>query len=322
MGAPKQKWTAAEEAALKAGVKKHGLGKWRAILKDPEFTFILATRSNVDLKDKWRNMNIGIGGSFSREKSKTASRHKALKVINEPLSPLPLSLVQGETSAHESYGASSHLLSSGSPNDARPLGNRYMDMVIDSIVDLNSPNGASSEDIISSIEAANLVPANFRKLLQVKLKEMVKDGTLLKVKDNYKINSLGGFEEENHNASSRKRMRGSLRSQGLDNWDDKSFGDGVSDLTIRPPSKQHLKCSRTDRSIEKAKFDVDYARCKLKSAEEAARAAAMAMAEAEAAAAAAERAARKAKVAEAEAEAAEIAAEVAALAARTPKKDA
>ena len=50
MGAPKQKWTTAEEAALRAGVRKHGLGKWRAIQKDPEFTFLLATRSNVDLK--------------------------------------------------------------------------------------------------------------------------------------------------------------------------------------------------------------------------------------------------------------------------------
>ena len=50
MGAPKQKWTAEEEAALKAGVVKHGAGKWRTILKDPEFSGILYLRSNVDLK--------------------------------------------------------------------------------------------------------------------------------------------------------------------------------------------------------------------------------------------------------------------------------
>jgi transcription factor MYB, plant len=50
MGAPKQKWTAEEEAALKAGVVKHGAGKWRTILMDPEFSSILRTRSNVDLK--------------------------------------------------------------------------------------------------------------------------------------------------------------------------------------------------------------------------------------------------------------------------------
>lgn len=50
MGAPKQKWTAEEEAALKAGVLKHGSGKWRTILTDPDFCAILRTRSNVDLK--------------------------------------------------------------------------------------------------------------------------------------------------------------------------------------------------------------------------------------------------------------------------------
>ena len=50
MGAPKQKWTAEEEAALKAGVVKHGAGKWRTILKDPEFSGVLYLRSNVDLK--------------------------------------------------------------------------------------------------------------------------------------------------------------------------------------------------------------------------------------------------------------------------------
>lgn len=50
MGAPKQKWTAEEESALKAGVVKHGAGKWRTILKDPEFSGVLYLRSNVDLK--------------------------------------------------------------------------------------------------------------------------------------------------------------------------------------------------------------------------------------------------------------------------------
>jgi myb proto-oncogene protein len=50
MGAPKQKWTAEEEAALKAGVVKYGAGKWRTILTDPEFSTILRMRSNVDLK--------------------------------------------------------------------------------------------------------------------------------------------------------------------------------------------------------------------------------------------------------------------------------
>lgn len=50
MGAPKQKWLAEEEEALRAGVEKHGAGKWRTIQKDPEFSHCLASRSNIDLK--------------------------------------------------------------------------------------------------------------------------------------------------------------------------------------------------------------------------------------------------------------------------------
>eukprot|EP00898_Chlorokybus_atmophyticus_P000610 jgi/Chlat1/154/Chrsp1S00229 len=61
MGAPKSKWTAEEESALRQGVAKYGPGKWRAIQKDPKFGPALAERSNVDLKDKWRNMNVAAG---------------------------------------------------------------------------------------------------------------------------------------------------------------------------------------------------------------------------------------------------------------------
>ncbi|KAH7277711.1 hypothetical protein KP509_38G003600 [Ceratopteris richardii] len=294
MGAPKQKWTSAEEAALRAGVKKHGLGKWRAIQKDPEFTFLLATRSNVDLKDKWRNMNIGVAGYVSREKSKSSSKIKAITAADEPISPLPLALISGDTSAEDSCAALDAHVSSESPREAKALGPRFAGMVIDAIADLNSPSGVSSSDIASTIE----------------------------IRDNYKVNSPDQSEGyENSDIVARKRLRSGMKDRSLNLADDKrSRDDGVSDLTIRPSSKHNMKNARADRSVEKAMLDVDYARFKLKTAEEAARAAAVAMAEAEAAAAAAEKAAKKAKAAEAEAEAAEIAAEVAALAARPPRK--
>ncbi|GHP04623.1 hypothetical protein PPROV_000337700 [Pycnococcus provasolii] len=57
MGATKVKWSREEEDALREGVRKYGLGKWRAIQKDPEFERRLVNRTNVDLKDKWRNMS-------------------------------------------------------------------------------------------------------------------------------------------------------------------------------------------------------------------------------------------------------------------------
>ncbi|XP_017233009.1 telomere repeat-binding factor 1 [Daucus carota subsp. sativus] len=72
MGAPKQNWTSEKEAALKAGVKKHGAGKWLTILKDPEFSGLSYLRSNVDLKDKWRSMSVIANGRGSREKARLA----------------------------------------------------------------------------------------------------------------------------------------------------------------------------------------------------------------------------------------------------------
>lgn len=50
MGNQKQKWKAEEEEALRAGVAKHGTGKWKNILRDPEFAPFLTLRSNIDLK--------------------------------------------------------------------------------------------------------------------------------------------------------------------------------------------------------------------------------------------------------------------------------
>uniref|UniRef100_A0A453F985 Uncharacterized protein n=1 Tax=Aegilops tauschii subsp. strangulata TaxID=200361 RepID=A0A453F985_AEGTS len=70
MGAPKQKWTSEEEEALRRGVLKHGAGKWRTIQKDPEFSPVLSSRSNIDLKDKWRNLSFSASGLGSRDKQR------------------------------------------------------------------------------------------------------------------------------------------------------------------------------------------------------------------------------------------------------------
>jgi len=50
MGNPKQKWKSEEEEALRAGIAKHGTGKWKNIQRDPEFNPYLRSRSNIDLK--------------------------------------------------------------------------------------------------------------------------------------------------------------------------------------------------------------------------------------------------------------------------------
>jgi len=48
-------WSDAETEALKRGVRNHGVGNWRAILDD-EGANLEACRTNVSLKDRWRNL--------------------------------------------------------------------------------------------------------------------------------------------------------------------------------------------------------------------------------------------------------------------------
>jgi len=52
----KGKWTQREEEAFKNGVRRHGIGNWKPILDDPEFKLALISRSNVNLKDKFKTM--------------------------------------------------------------------------------------------------------------------------------------------------------------------------------------------------------------------------------------------------------------------------
>ncbi|KAK9827630.1 hypothetical protein WJX81_000760 [Elliptochloris bilobata] len=73
-GFAKQKWTDEEEAALRAGVAKYGVGKWRLIQVDEATGPVLAARSNVDLKDKWRNLNMDTSGSRGDKRKKGRGR--------------------------------------------------------------------------------------------------------------------------------------------------------------------------------------------------------------------------------------------------------
>ncbi|KAL3649209.1 hypothetical protein CASFOL_005612 [Castilleja foliolosa] len=49
-----RKWSLVEEDALRAGVQKYGKGNWKVILN--EHHDIFEDRTEVDLKDKWRNL--------------------------------------------------------------------------------------------------------------------------------------------------------------------------------------------------------------------------------------------------------------------------
>ncbi|XP_065001742.1 single myb histone 4 isoform X2 [Musa acuminata AAA Group] len=165
MGAPKQKWTAEEEEALRAGVDKHGAGKWRTIQKDPEFSRCLATRSNIDLKDKWRNMSISASGQGSREKIRTP-KAKVLPVIPPSGSQ---SLI---VSAPHKDGVSATADPTKSSQEAK-LPPRYTVMIIEALAAMKEPNGSEIGAICSFIEQRHEVPQNFRRLLSSKLRRLV-----------------------------------------------------------------------------------------------------------------------------------------------------
>ncbi|KAJ7546769.1 hypothetical protein O6H91_08G053900 [Diphasiastrum complanatum] len=101
MGPLKQEWTPDEEAALRAGVEKYGPGKWRAIQKDPKFGPWLTSRSNVDLKDKWRNMNgsPNVQGHPRTKRVLTLVEEvvpiKSLALMPAEATAVPISQVQG-----------------------------------------------------------------------------------------------------------------------------------------------------------------------------------------------------------------------------------
>ncbi|KAL5728709.1 hypothetical protein ACHQM5_001759 [Ranunculus cassubicifolius] len=187
MGAPKQKWTSEEEEALRAGVAKHGTGKWKNIQKDPEFHDCLANRSNIDLKDKWRNMSVSASGQGSREKCKTPK----LKALLPPppsnsvtASPLPLAVQDA------SANPDAIMDSSKSPVDGKNTP-RYNSMIIDALESMKDPNGSDASSILGFIEQKHDVPQTFKRSLGSKLRRLLNQNKIEKVQNGYKVKNEG-----------------------------------------------------------------------------------------------------------------------------------
>nr|GMC51918.1 telomere repeat-binding factor 4-like [Ipomoea batatas] len=168
MGNQKQKWTSEEEKALKAGVAKHGTGKWKNILRDPEFGPSLTSRSNIDLKDKWRNLNGNVSAQGSGEKSR-ASRGRA-------------------TATGAENDAICDPCKSSQENRNVP---RYSEMIFEALSSIKDPNGSDIGAIAGFIEQRYEVPPNFRRLLSSKMRRLVLQGKVEKVqKCNYMIKDV------------------------------------------------------------------------------------------------------------------------------------
>ena len=80
-------FSAAEEEELRKGVALHGNGAWAAIIYAGRGIFA-AQRTNVDLKDKWRNM-VRAGGADSAALSWEASIAEGVsRKVSPALAPL------------------------------------------------------------------------------------------------------------------------------------------------------------------------------------------------------------------------------------------
>ncbi|EOY27161.1 PREDICTED: telomere repeat-binding factor 4 [Theobroma cacao] len=181
MGNQKQKWTAEEEEALLAGVAKHGPGKWKNILKDPDFAPYLTHRSNIDLKDKWRNLSVSTSAQGSRDKSR-APKVKAIvaSLPNTPSSAPAASRAHiVTTDAVVGDASNSSLDGKNAP--------RYNTMIFEALSTIKDTNGSDISAIVSYIEQRHEVPPNFRRLLSSRLRRLVSQGKLEKIQNCYKI---------------------------------------------------------------------------------------------------------------------------------------
>ncbi|XP_051134786.1 single myb histone 4-like [Andrographis paniculata] len=182
MGNQKQKWTAEEEAALRAGVEKHGVGKWKNIIVDAEFAPTLVNRSNVDLKDKWRNMGANQGN-----------------VSTTPKVNVTTSTAESPKTGTSSPVSKSKEKTNGSLRRSSPDGRTtptYSSMIAEALSALNDPSGSSLSAIAEFIEAKYEVHANFRRLLSSKLGRLAGRGKIGKCNtehghQRYKLNDSG-----------------------------------------------------------------------------------------------------------------------------------
>ncbi|XP_050364448.1 single myb histone 4-like [Argentina anserina] len=209
MGNPKQKWTSEEEEALRAGVRKHGTGKWKDIQKDPEFNTFLSSRSNIDLKDKWRNMSVSGGAGVPREKAKMRPRDTPVTLFSNPTpqtsaaAPVKREPAAAILKRESSAAPVKRKIVKGEPADDSPTEAKteaktskvYDALIFEALESSTNPNGLETGAIANFIEQRyilekkNEVPQNFRRSLSSKLRQLVSQEKIEKFQNGFKIKS-------------------------------------------------------------------------------------------------------------------------------------
>ncbi|CAJ1963049.1 unnamed protein product [Sphenostylis stenocarpa] len=315
MGAPKQKWTAEEEAALKAGVIKHGVGKWRTILKDPEFSSVLYLRSNVDLKDKWRNLSVMANGWSSREKSRLAVRrvHHTPKQDEHSITVTPVAPSDEDIVDVKPLQISRDVHIPGPKRSNLSLDK----LIMEAITSLKENGGSNKTAIAAFIEDQYWALPGLKRMLSAKLKFLTASGKLIKTNSVVlliiRVTEVGGVEFGLYDRTIEDLSVGlaliyqvnrKYRIAPIAAYSDRRRNSSM--LFFDGRQKTSMKIEKDETNIlTKSQIDLELAKIRSMTPQEAAAFAARAVAEAEAAIAEAEEAAKEAEAAEADAEAAQ-----------------
>lgn len=188
MGNQKLKWTGEEEEALRAGIERHGAGKWKNILRDPDFSHQLSNRSNIDLKDKWRNLCVAPGTQFVKDKPRTTKVKEEGVTLASSVSPTAATPPPHANNSSSSSPATTSLPRTASSEfgvDNFVVDNknapRYDAMIFEAISELADANGSDVGSIFSFIEPRHEVPPTFRRVLSSRLRRLAAQGKLSKV---------------------------------------------------------------------------------------------------------------------------------------------
>ncbi|KAL0652099.1 hypothetical protein Bca4012_094790 [Brassica carinata] len=163
MGGRKQMWTPKEVTALRAGVRAYGIGKWRGILSDSKFGRALKARSNVDLKDKWRNISAATFGSRKK---------KVLAIVAVD---------------NDNDGEQEIVPASPANGDDEGLFASVDTFILEAITSWKKLLRPNKKSILHHVEEKNNMQPGEKWLVTSRLEHLVNVGTIIKKNNRYKI---------------------------------------------------------------------------------------------------------------------------------------
>ncbi|XP_056843943.1 telomere repeat-binding factor 3-like isoform X2 [Raphanus sativus] len=192
MGGPKQMWTPKEEKALRDGVREYGAGKWRGILSDSKYGLDLKARSNVDLKDKWRNIGAGISGS-RKKKAKIAFQNQdedddtALAIVAVANDDNGEQEIVPASPANDNGGEQQIVPASPVNDDDEGLFTSVDTFILEAITSWKKLLLPNKKSILLRVEEKNNMEPGMKRLVASRLTHLVNVGTIIRKNNRYKI---------------------------------------------------------------------------------------------------------------------------------------